>query len=69
MGDFATVLKERIDAAQRGVQQAEQAGHDFEVHLHSARLLDLVERAHDHGLDTSGWVGSAVLATATRSVR
>ncbi|WP_406692556.1 hypothetical protein REH65_12505 [Saccharopolyspora sp. ID03-671] len=69
MNEFLTVLRDRIDAAQHGLEQAEKAGHEHEVHLHSARLLDLVDRATSHGVDTTEWVPSVVLATATRSVR
>lgn len=64
MSEFTTVLQDNIMASQRLLQAAQQAGHPFEVHLHSARLLDLLDRAADNGVDTTGWVCEATLSTA-----
>jgi hypothetical protein len=61
---FTTVLRERIEAAQRSLEVARRGGHAFEVHLHSARLLDLLDRAERNAVDTTGWVDGAVLDTA-----
>lgn len=66
MNDF-TVLHTRISDAQRALEQARNAGHEHEVHLHSARLLDLIDRAVGLGADVSGWVHPAVLSIATQS--
>jgi len=65
MNEFATVLRENIETVQRRLRAAEQAGLEREVHLHSARLLDLVDRATRHGIDISGWVQPIALAVAT----
>jgi len=69
MSEVARILRERIEAAQHGVEQAERAGHEHEVHLHSARLLELIDRAREHGIDVSEWVGQGALAAAAENVR
>jgi len=65
MSQFATVLRENIETTQRSLETAQEAGHPFEVHLHSARLLDLLDRAASNGVDTTGWVPEAALSTAS----
>ncbi|GAA0635637.1 hypothetical protein GCM10010174_66640 [Kutzneria viridogrisea] len=65
MSQFATVLRENIETTQRHLTAAQEAGHPFEVHLHSARLMDLLDRAASNGVDTTGWVPEAALAAAT----
>jgi hypothetical protein len=64
MNQFATVLRENIEATQRSLRTAQEAGHPFEVHLHSARLMDLLDRAATNGVDTTGWVPEAALSAA-----
>ena len=64
MNEFTTVLRENIETIQSRLRAAEQAGLEREIHLHSARLLDLLDRAAIHGIDTSGWVQPGVLAVA-----
>ena len=34
---------------------------DYEIHLHSARIRDLLDRAAQHGVDTRDWVDPALL--------
>jgi hypothetical protein len=64
MNEFRTVLRQNIETTQRRLRAAEQAGLERDVHLHSARLLDLLDRAASHGVDTSGWVQPFALAVA-----
>lgn len=65
MSAFTTVLRESIETTQRCLEAAQQAGHPYEVQLHSGRLLDLLDRAASNGVDTSGWVSEAVLSAVT----
>jgi len=51
-----------VDLAQRSLAGAGDAG---EVHRHSARLLDLLERAAANGVDTAGWVPAEVVSAAS----
>ncbi|MPZ81767.1 MAG: hypothetical protein GEV28_15715 [Actinophytocola sp.] len=64
MTEFTTVLYSRIEAAQQGLALARQAGDDREIHRHSARLLDLLDRAAATDVNTTGWVAPAVLDVA-----
>ncbi|WP_143021321.1 hypothetical protein [Prauserella marina] len=61
MSQFATVLRSRVDDAHQAMIAAQQAGHDYEVHLHSARLRDLLDLAARHDVDTTGWVDLTAL--------
>jgi hypothetical protein len=61
---FEAVARNKIDTVQQSLRIARQLDHPFEVHLHNARLLDLLERATLHAVDTAGWVDDAVLAAA-----
>lgn len=61
MSQFAAVLRSRADDACQAMIAAQQAGHDYEVHLHSARLRDLLDLAARHDIDTTGWVDPAAL--------
>jgi xylose isomerase len=65
MSQFATVLRENIETTQCCLRAAQEAGHSFETHLHSARLLDLLDRAASNGVDTTGWVPEAALSAAS----
>lgn len=58
--EFVAELRRGIDAAQRAVSVAEQAGHPHEAHLHRARLQDLLEVAGRHGVDTSSWLDPGI---------
>lgn len=64
MSGFTAVLREEIETTRRSLEAAQQAGHPFEVHLHSARLLDLLDRAQRNAVDTAGWVPETALSTA-----
>jgi NADH:ubiquinone oxidoreductase subunit E len=64
MSGFTAVLREKIETTQRSLEAAQHADHPFEVHLHSARLLDLLDRAQHNAVDTAGWVPETALSTA-----
>ncbi|WNV84860.1 hypothetical protein [Umezawaea sp. Da 62-37] len=64
MSAFTAVLREEMETTQRSLEAAQQAGLPFEVHLHSARLLDLLDRAERNSVDTTGWVPEASLSMA-----
>lgn len=64
MTEFTTVLHSRIEAAQQALELAWRSGDDGEIHRHSARLLDLLDRAAAIDVDTTGWVRAAVMALA-----
>ncbi len=65
MTEFATALRGGVEDAQRELQCAEQDGRDYDAHRHSARLLDLLDRAVVSGIDTTGWVAPRVLSVAS----
>lgn len=64
MSEFEAVLRAEIAHAARELERAQRAGLDHEAHLHSARLLDLLDRATGPGMEASAWVRSDVLAAA-----
>jgi hypothetical protein len=64
MSEFTAVLRHNIEGNQRSLKAAQQADHPYEVHLHSARLLDLLDRAAENGVDTTGWIHRDTLASA-----
>jgi hypothetical protein len=68
MSVFETVLRSQLDESLGKLDVARQAGHDYEVHLHGARIRDLLDRAAQHGIDTSNWVDQAMLDSATTLV-
>jgi hypothetical protein len=64
MSEFVTVLRHNIERSQRSLKAAQQADQPYEVHLHSARLMDLLDRAAANGVDTTGWIRRDTLASA-----
>jgi hypothetical protein len=64
MSVFETVLRSQVDEYLGKLDVARRAGHDYEVHLHGARIEDLLDRATQHGIDTSDWVDRTLLASA-----
>ncbi|MFB9907858.1 hypothetical protein [Allokutzneria oryzae] len=64
MSEFGTTLRSQIEQRLAALVVALDAGHDHEVHLHGARIRDLLETAARHGVDTDGWVDPAVLDSA-----
>lgn len=65
MSEFERALRDQVDEAVQTLSVARQAGHDYEVHLHGARIRDLLDLAATHGIDTSDWVDQALLESAT----
>ena len=65
MSEFERALRSQVDEATRTLEVARQAGHDYEVHLHGARIRDLLDLAATHGIDTSDWVDPALLESAS----
>ena len=61
---FTATLRDQISTAQDALLAAQQAGRSRQVYLHSARLLDLLDRAAREGVETSGWVPADILAAA-----
>ncbi|MFD8497363.1 hypothetical protein [Amycolatopsis sp. NPDC059657] len=64
MSEFVTVLRGRIQGAQEKLAAAREAGHDYEIYLHVARIKDLLDLAERHGVDTAAWIDPAELMTA-----
>ncbi len=64
MAEFVTALRGGVEDAQRELRRAELDGRDYDAHRHSARLLDLLDRAAASGIDTTGWVARTVLMVA-----
>ena len=64
MSAFETVLRSQVDEALQTLAAARQAGHDYEVDLHGARIQDLLDLAAKHGIDTGDWLDPAVLESA-----
>jgi hypothetical protein len=64
VGDFAATLRRRIDDAGRAVQAAQEAGHPYEVELHSAMLADLLRTAREHRIPIPGQEDRAPLSGA-----
>ena len=65
MNEFVTALRTQVDEAGQALEQARRAGDDGQAHRHGARLLDLLEHATTHGIDTTGWVPPDALALAS----
>jgi hypothetical protein len=61
---FEAALREGIQQAQDGLRQARREGSSYEESVHAARLLDLLDRARTHGIDTAGWVDPELLSAA-----
>jgi hypothetical protein len=67
MSTFETALREGIDLAQEGLRRARDEDLPVEESAHAARLLDLVDRAHRNGIDTTGWVDPELMTAAQAS--
>ncbi|NGY64329.1 hypothetical protein G7043_35985 [Lentzea sp. NEAU-D13] len=61
MSEFEAELRNKVAEAERTLHEARQAGHDYEIHLHTARIRDLLDLATRHGIDTTGWIAAALL--------
>jgi hypothetical protein len=65
---FQMVLRESVECAALGLRDAQRRRHPAEVHRHAARLMDLLDRARDHGVATAGWVSDTTLDSARTAV-
>lgn len=65
MSEFVAVLRAQVDQSRQALEQARRAGDNDQVHRHGARLLDLLDRATAHGVDTAGWVPADLVSVAT----
>ena len=64
MSEFEAELRSRIAEAEETLKQAREAGHDYEMHLHGARIRDLLDLAAQHGIDTTRWIDRALLESS-----
>ncbi|MEV6237528.1 hypothetical protein [Lentzea sp. NPDC051838] len=64
MSEFEAELRRRVAEAGKTLNQAKDAGHDYEVHLHGARIRDLLDLAARHGIDTTTWIDPALLESS-----
>jgi len=62
--EFTRVLRDRIATTQGALIAAREASRPRDVYRHSARLLDLLDRAARNGVDTTGWVPEDTLSVA-----
>jgi hypothetical protein len=62
--EFTAVLRDQIGTTERALLAAQEASQPRQVYRHSARLLDLLDRAARNGVDTTGWVPQATLSVA-----
>lgn len=62
--EFTAVLRDQIATTQAALLAAQQGSRPRLVYRHSARLLDLLDRAARNGIDTTGWVPRDILAVA-----
>jgi hypothetical protein len=65
MSEFVVVLRAQVDQARQALDEARQSGDTDQIHRHGARLLDLLERAASHGVDTTNWVPADLVSVAT----
>jgi hypothetical protein len=68
MDGFESTLREQVEATQHELGQAARLDETFEIHLHGARLMDLLDRASAHAIDTTDWVDNSLLALARKSI-
>jgi hypothetical protein len=60
-------LRAQVTDSEQKLRVAVDVDHDFEAHLHSARLLDLLDRARSNNIDTTEWVDPDILTIAQGS--
>ena len=64
MSEFASVLRSRVQSTQWKLAAAREAEHDYEIHLHVARIKDLLDLARRNDVDTTTWIDPAELVAA-----
>jgi hypothetical protein len=67
MSVFETTLRGQVDDVRHKLVAAQQAGLEYEAHLHAARIQDLLDLGARHGIDTSAWVDPALLESVSLS--
>lgn len=67
MSAFVTALRAQIEQAQHALHEAHASGDATQVHRTGARLLDLLDRAATHAIDTTSWVTPETLAVASEA--
>jgi hypothetical protein len=65
LSTFVATLHTQVDQAQQALAHARQASDDGQVHRYGARLLDLLDRAAAHGVNTTDWVPRDLLSLAS----
>jgi hypothetical protein len=58
---FETTLRSQVSAVQEKLTAAQRAGLEYESHLHSARIQDLLDLGARHGVDTGTWIYPSLL--------
>ncbi|MBW4716783.1 hypothetical protein [Saccharothrix obliqua] len=61
MSEFETVLHDQVSVRLTALDEARRAGLEHEIHLHSARIKDLLDVAARHDIDVTGWVAADAL--------
>lgn len=61
MNVFETTLRGQVSDVQHKLALAQQAGLEYEAHLHGARIQDLLDLGVRHGIDTGAWVDPTLL--------
>lgn len=64
-GAFVTTLRTQVDQAGQALARASRSSDDTQVHRYGARLLDLLDRAAAHGVNTADWVPLDLLSVAS----
>ena len=64
MDEFVRALRGDVESAHEKLIAAREAGHNYEVHLHVARIKDLLELAERHNVDTASWIDPSELTSA-----
>ena len=65
MSVFETTLRGQVADVRQKLAVAQLAGLEYEVHLHAARIQDLLDLGARHGIDTSAWVDRALLESVS----
>ena len=67
MSEFITTLRDRVHRVHEQLTAAREAGQDYEIDLHFARICELLELASRHGVDTTTWVTQEDFVPAQRN--
>ncbi|MBN9101070.1 MULTISPECIES: hypothetical protein [unclassified Pseudonocardia] len=68
MDVFEQALRESVDRAQQAMLAAQRDDRPFAADQHASRILDLLDRALENGIDTVGWVPASAWASVTSAV-